>query len=1021
MHQYNERQLHNLFLQQSFLDACEEYKRQTSGANAVVWDYVILTSSNEAQAGIYRQEISHRLRDGRLTERSQFLVIPDPEGKRIGSGGATLNVLKEISELESDRDFTKLRILVIHSGGDSKRIPQYSACGKLFSPVPRSLPGGMGSTLFDEFMIATCLIPSRLSGGMLVLSGDVLLLFNALQIDTAFHGAAAISIKEHVEIGQNHGAFLEGDMSNVSKFLHKQTPATLRDLGAVDDGDQVNLDTGAILLGSDLLKALFGLISEGKKVDPILFDTYVNDTVRLSFYGDFLYPLASDVTLEEYQQQAPEGSFGPELTACRKILWEVLSPFSLKLICLSPAQFVHFGTTHELRELMCDHIDDYNFLGWERSIGVSRDERGTYTLYNVFLQDGVKLGDGCYIENSYLSEGSTVGANAVVSGVFLRKAGDYAANTVYHVLKPQDDEESFILRVYGLSDNPKEIAEKGGHFLGNTLAHMAEVLGVDSLWEAGEEHALWTAKLYPVCRTVAECKKYADLLLDIATGKAVDAEQIENWKACKRYSLYSSFRDADGEALIAWREHLEAWIRSEAFVRQMLGGTPVAEALKAFHGDVRAVDRRVLLERAESPETELSERLRIYYGLAMAAGERLGNFESGDEDRYLTACFHALQETISKDAQNSLARLSGIRIAQDEVNVALPVRVNWGGGWTDTPPHCNERGGVVLNAAIRLNGERPIRSKARKLDELVVELESEDTGAHTVIRDMSELSNCDDPFDPFALHKAALIACGVILPGDWRKLEDVLRELGGGIYLSTSVLGVPKGSGLGTSSILSGACVRALFEFFGRNASQEELYEIVLCMEQLMSTGGGWQDQVGGILPGVKMIVSKPGIHQELEVTSVSIPEAAKQELSERFALIYTGQRRLARNLLRDVMGGYIGNRPESLDALEQMRQVAILMQFALQQGNVDEFAALLNRHWDLSIQLDEGSTNTCINQIFLVIEDLIDGKFIAGAGGGGFLQVILKKGVSKAELGERLRSFFRNTGVDVWDCDFLW
>ena len=68
-------------------------------------------------------------------------------------------------------------------GGDSKRVPQYSALGKLFSPVPHELPNGRSSTLFDEFMICMSSVPSRIREGMVLLSGDVLLLFNPLQID----------------------------------------------------------------------------------------------------------------------------------------------------------------------------------------------------------------------------------------------------------------------------------------------------------------------------------------------------------------------------------------------------------------------------------------------------------------------------------------------------------------------------------------------------------------------------------------------------------------------------------------------------------------------------------------------------------------------------------------------------------------------------------------------------------------------------------------------------------------------
>ena len=239
--------------------------------------------------------------------------------------------------------------------------------------------------------------------------------------------------------------------------------------------------------------------------------------------------------------------------------------------------------------------------------------------------------------------------------------------------------------------------------------------------------------------------------------------------------------------------------------------------------------------------------------------------------------------------------------------------------------------------------------------------------------------------------------------------------------MHSEVTNVPKGSGLGTSSILSAACVKAVFEFMGIEYTEEDLYSHVLAMEQIMSTGGGWQDQVGGITPGLKYITSMPGVDQQLKVKHVEIPEAAKKELDERFVLIYTGQRRLARNLLRDVVGRYVGNEPNSLYALEEIQKTAALMRFELERGNVDRFAALLNEHWELSKQLDAGSTNTCIDQIFLACEDLVDGQFISGAGGGGFLQVIMKKGVTREQLHQRLYSIFQDSGVDVWDTEFIW
>ena len=207
----------------------------------------------------------------------------------------------------------------------------------------------------------------------------------------------------------------------------------------------------------------------------------------------------------------------------------------------------------------------------------------------------------------------------------------------------------------------------------------------------------------------------------------------------------------------------------------------------------------------------------------------------------------------------------------------------------------------------------------------------------------------------------------------------------------------------------------------GQSWSDSQVYELVLNMEQIMSTGGGWQDQVGGLTPGVKYITSRPGIRQKIHVTYLELDQDTKKELQERFVLIYTGQRRLARNLLREVVGNYIGGRRESIEALKEMKRLAVLMRFELEQGNIDAFAKLLNEHWEVSKLLDQGSTNTCIDQIFESCEDMIDGRFISGAGGGGFLQVILKRGVTKEALRERLKQVFEDSGVDVWETEFVW
>ncbi len=72
---------------------------------------------------------------------------------------------------------------------------------------------------------------------------------------------------------------------------------------------------------------------------------------------------------------------------------------------------------------------------------------------------------------------------------------------------------------------------------------------------------------------------------------------------------------------------------------------------------------------------------------------------------------------------------------------------------------------------------------------------------------------------------------------------------------------------------------------------------------------------------GIKLASTRPGLLQEIQVEHLTIPEEAAEELKERFVLIYTGQRRLARNLLREVVGGYIGSNPNSIEVLYEIPQ----------------------------------------------------------------------------------------------------
>ena len=983
----------SLFLAQSSLDTWDDYKRSLTRDNFACWDYVILTASNPQQAQGFEAQIAERQKAGFLPRKTHFAVIPDKDGKRIGSGGATLGVIKYIAEHTGKSDFSGLRILVIHSGGDSKRVPQYSALGKLFSPVPHELPNGRAATLFDEFMIGMSSVPARIREGMLLLSGDVLLLFNPLQIDYSGEGAAAISFKEDVETGKNHGVFLNGENGKVAKFLHKQTVESLRAYGAVNERGAVDIDTGAVVFSTKMLASLYSLISTDAD-----YDKYVNDTVRLSLYGDFLYPLATESTLEQFYLEKPEGEFCDELHAARTAVWEALRPYRLKLLRLAPAKFIHFGTTNEILKLMSGGIDQYKELGWSKHVNSSITR--TTAGYNSVLSSRAKVGKDCYLEVSYVHRNATIGDNVVLSYIDIHDE-TVPSDVVLHGLKQKDGK--FVARIYGVKDNPKE-----GKLFGKTLEEIIAENGIDAS-ELGEGYngTLWTADMYPACDTIREAVAAALNIYDMVHGKG----DVSAWRNTTRKSLCSGFNDADPDAIIAWDNRMQELVRMDGIAKLILLGKPAKEAKDILRTNkLTPIQEQWLEKRLE--KADFAETIRLYYYIGIA----LGGVEG---EKLLAKCFDTISETILKGTIDNLQYNENCKITTDIHTVKLPLRVNWGGGWSDTPPYCNEKGGTVLNAAILLNGEKPVEVTLERIPEHKIVFDSRDMDVHGEFDTIEPLQATGDPYDSFALQKAALLACGV-LPKEGGDLDDILTRLGGGFIMHSEVTNVPKGSGLGTSSILSAACVKAIFEFMGIEHTEDDLYQHVLVMEQLMSTGGGWQDQVGGVTPGIKYITTMPGIAQTIKVSHVEIPEETKKELNERFVLIYTGQRRLARNLLRDVVGRYVGNEPDSLFALNEIQKVAALMKFELERGNLDEFATLLNYHWELSQKVDKGSTNTLIDQIFASVDEFAAGKLVCGAGGGGFLQILLKKGIDKAEVRARLKEVFQDSAVDVWDCTLV-
>lgn len=605
--------MNNLFLRQSYLDSWEDYERSLKKKSFIKWDYIILTASNEAQAMAYRNQIENRLEKGLLPEETTYAV-------------------------------------------------------------PRELPDGRSSTLFDEFIVGMSGVPSRIQEGMLVLSGDVLLLFNPLQIDAQFDGAAAISIKEPVATGKNHGVFLNDGHDYVKCFLHKQTEERLREMGAVNNAGNVDLDTGAVLFGSALLQALFRLISTEGKVDEKKFRQFCNEEARISFYGDFLYPLANDSTLEDFYKEAAEGQLNEALHECRTQIWNAIHHFSMKLLCLSPAEFIHFGTTRELRSLVTKDVQDYEFLDWKMQVNSAVQKEG-FAAHNAYVGSRAKIGKEAYLENCYVLGNSEVGDGTVLSHVRImdRKIPE---QIVMHGIELTGGKK--VIRIYGVPDNPKGKYPGEVSFLGTTLNQFMAQNKVtkEELWK-GEETYLWFADLYPVCDDWEDALDMAEIIYKMAHGTATK-EEISRWRETERRSLYSSFNAADIEASCDQERFLENRILARCFIRKLEQGMYYAEALKIF--GKRGISKEIFkLLMEDAAEADFSLKIRIYHAVSCYMKKTRTIYDDLHYDALENDCFGTIQEAIYEEAEKKLPDSAGYRIVKDQVDIALPVRVNWTG------------------------------------------------------------------------------------------------------------------------------------------------------------------------------------------------------------------------------------------------------------------------------------------------------------------------------------------------------
>ena len=174
-------------------------------------ELIFLTVGNDRQKTLYEKLLSNSA----VCRDSEIIVVSDGDSGRIGSGGAVLRILSEYYTPEA-------KLLIINSGGFSKRCINYAIRGKAFTDI---IYNKKITTLFDAIIDKAQALMSRFSSGALVCCGDILV--DTDNIDIAFDSNIGFCAKSNSTIGSRHGVMFGNTYGEMTHFLHKAPEAVL--------------------------------------------------------------------------------------------------------------------------------------------------------------------------------------------------------------------------------------------------------------------------------------------------------------------------------------------------------------------------------------------------------------------------------------------------------------------------------------------------------------------------------------------------------------------------------------------------------------------------------------------------------------------------------------------------------------------------------------------------------------------------------------------------------------------------
>ena len=855
--------------------------------------------------------------------RNEFFCTSDPLGHRLGSGGGTTWLLEECwrneaPDVEFDQWLQSEKRILLHAGGQSRRLPSYAPSGKILTPVP-VFRWEIGQRLSQDLLHLQLPLYERLielapdNIHTMVVSGDVYIRASRQLPPVPSADIVCYGLWLDSSIARNHGVFVSDRTSPsvLKQMLQKPSVETLNDLL---QSHYYLTDIGVWLLSDRAVRLLarHSKDSEGRLREYDL-------------YSEFGCSVGTHPLIDE-----------PDLRQ-----------LSVAILPLPEGEFYHYGTT---REMISSTLAVQNIINDQREIR----HHGHKPHPSIFVQNSrvdVKIkaeNTNLWIENSHVGCGWRLYHDNVITGV------------------PENDWDITLVAGQCIDIVP----------IGDT-DYVIRPYRIDDRFDGD----LQRKKMFPVVSGALDRRgEMGEILKSMLatqdTANRFDSHQIEG----------DAFLSAEE---ISDRANLR---RPFAQRRDFRRENWPAIAANYRHSVFYQLD----LEDAAHEFRQLNIPMPAPIAADAPLLTRMHNAMFRNENPFILLR-QGLTEALAGDMQCPRMAVYSDQI----VRARSPVRIDIAGGWTDTPPYCLMEGGNVVNLAIELNGQPPLQTYIRPSSNPHIVLRSIDLGAMEIIETYDQLADFTHVGSPFSIPKAALALAGFLpefCSERFTSLRQQLEAFGCGIEL-TLLSAIPAGSGLGTSSILASTVLGAINDFCSLAWDKNEICRRTLVLEQMLTTGGGWQDQFGGVLGGVKLLQTDRGFQQTPLVRWLPDDIFLQPEYSSCHLLYYTGITRTAKTILDEIVRRMFLNSNKQLELLRQMKAHTMDMYEAIQRQDFRHMGLLVRKTWQQNQLLDSGTNPDEVRRITSLVDDLCLGYKLPGAGGGGYLYMVAKDPEAAARI----------------------